>query len=196
MRPLRKNLLLTAGIINIIVAFLCLGGAFFLLKNLQWCQECFYNIWQTMGNKGWFSNIASNTTLNILIIYLFFCFLCNSVFGLVYMSYANYKVEKFYSSKSCLKAVVAINVFTNIILLSVVIAIVALVISFSENEKTELKSMANKNIESIILNEILNNAKYILMSMQIIDLKKTYSKNKITSREYHKSLNKIIENNL
>jgi len=189
MRPIRKNFLKTAGIINIISAILGAVMFIYLIFDFQGAKDMLITYLETRAIR---YSITIQSLVNIFLIVLFAGTIANAVFGYIYLKYSKRTYLDFLKSKRSLTIAVIINLILSITYIAAPFAMIALLLKPSEeellmvsNELMQIPYIVNKE-------EVQKEAKFIAMSLKIKQLKQRFSKNEITEKEYYQTLNDIL----
>ncbi len=176
----KKKLLIWGSVVNFIVAAFSLYCVIAITNNINGMQDYVIAI-----IKQSFQEDMVEGFLNLLNTYYIVDVICNLGFGIIYLVYANYSLEKFNRSKRSLLVLTVISVLFGLNLITLILVLFAL---FGESRR------------DVKAEEVINNAqvpddsdKFYVLAEQITILKTKLQNNEITEEQYKIELSKIIE---
>jgi len=190
MNNCRKNLILAAGIINLVMYFLSITVFIFFLSNLDLnyqVVENFIRQYILVNNTG----LEIQNYINFLLIYMFAASLVNCAFGIILIRYSTFSYFKFVLSKKSFAILVFSSIVTCYLIIPEILLIIALYFRPTKEEQEEMNQLRNlfslcqiNNAHSEnILFETTNN---------IMKLKLKLRKKTISLTEYEEELKDII----
>ena len=166
----KKKLLIWGSVVNFIVAAFSLYCVIAITNNINGVQDYVIAI-----IKQSFQEDMVEGFLNLLNTYYIVDVICNLGFGIIYLVYANYSLEKFNRSKRSLLVLTVISVLFGLNLITLILVLFAL---FGESRR------------DVKAEEVINNAqvpddsdKFYVLAEQITILKTKLQNNEITEEQ-------------
>lgn len=176
---LKKKLLIWGSVFNFIVAAFSLYCVIALATNLNGLKDYLQEF-----IKVYYSPDMIGDILNMVNIYFVIDIVCNVGFGIIYIVYSNYTLEKFNRSKRSLMTITIINVLFGLNIITLVLVLFAM---FSGNERDLDAQMAIDNAKAPA-----DSDKFYALAEQITVLKNKLANGEITEEQYKTELNKLI----
>ena len=168
----KKKLLIWGSVVNFIVAAFSLYCVIAITNNINGVQDYVIAI-----IKQSFQEDMVEGFLNLLNTYYIVDVICNLGFGIIYLVYANYSLEKFNRSKRSLLVLTVISVLFGLNLITLILVLFAL---FGESRR-DVKAQVPDDSD-----------KFYVLAEQITILKTKLQNNEITEEQYKTELSKII----
>ncbi len=190
MKTSRKNLLITAGIVNFVFALISLYAAFASLFNWQDIRSVYVEYFSQQSAS---LNLTVTQLVTYCTVFLFLSCILNILFGIYYiycskLSYLNFTVKR-----QKLTYMMLTNVLLSIINISFIFILIALYMQETKEEVTELNVEYYNIQKNLYYKELINrDSRLFSMSEKIKKLKEQFNNNEITEHEYKNKLNEII----
>lgn len=175
----KKKLLIWGSVINFVVAAFSLYCVIALATNLNGMHDYIVEF-----IKQYYSADMVQGVLNMVNTYFIIDIVCNVGFGIIYIVYSNYSLEKFNKSKRSLMVLTTISVLFGLNLITLVLVLFAI---FSDNGR-DLEAQAVIDNATAPTDE----TKFYELAEQITILKNKLANGQITEEQYKQELSKII----
>lgn len=215
MRTARKNCLIGAGVVSIIMSAFFIMTFIFVLTDFDGLKQ--YVIELIKENNLNTGSLETNSFVNFTLVYFMISALIGVVFSVIYFKYSKYNYAQFLKCQKSLIIIGIINIVVGFALLPLIFILFALYMQPNEKEYESVKSILDnmKNLGaspnfpmSSTQNKSTNNTKILNephekvfvninnIQEEITKLRTKKANNEITDLEYEQKVNEILESNI
>jgi hypothetical protein len=184
----KKKQLIWAGVLNFALAALLIYTVVAIAFNIDGVAD--YTIALIESSYGF--EVADNM-LTTIYIYMIANVVADIAFGIVYIVFAHFSLEKFIKRRTLLLVITFINVVVGT---SIITLILVLCAAFSEPKQNVPQTFKDLDEQYNNVNNtttINDSEKFYAVSEKITNLKQRYNSKKITEEEYKAELIKIMD---